>query len=360
MDTAIVKEPYEDVLSLQPARKAAQVVRQLDPAAWRRYVDHHPQGNIFHTPEMFEVFQRAQDFRPTLWAAIDQEDQVQALLLPVQVTVSPLLRTLTTRAISYGSILHMPTAEGRQALSQLLDAYVRENRRQCLFTELRNVADLENEQPLLQERGFSYEPHLNYLIDLTPSTEEVFLRIGPRTRKNLKRGLNKGEVLIREATRTDEVRTAYSLLSETYRAARVPLADYSLFEAAFETLRPRGMFRCMLAYVGTQAAAASIDLPYKDVIYGWYAGMDRAFSKFVPNDLLMWDVLKWGSENGYRLYDFGGAGRPDEEYGVRDFKAKFGGQLVCYGRNTYVHRPHVLWLSKQGYRVVRHLLRGRF
>jgi len=33
-----------------------------------------------------------------------------------------------------------------------------------------------------------------------------------------------------------------------------------------------------------------------------------------------------GVGNGYRLYDFG-TGRPDVEYGVRDFKAKFGGEL---------------------------------
>ena len=27
-----------------------------------------------------------------------------------------------------------------------------------------------------------------------------------------------------------------------------------------------------------------------------------------------------------------GAGKPDEEYGVRDFKAEFGGELVEHGR----------------------------
>lgn len=62
-----------------------------------------------------------------------------------------------------------------------------------------------------------------------------------------------------------------------------------------------------------------------------------------------------GVGNGYRLYDFG-TGRPDVEYGVRDFKAKFGGELVCYGRNTCVHAPRLLWLSERGYRLVRRWL----
>ena len=42
----------------------------------------------------------------------------------------------------------------------------------------------------------------------------------------------------------------------------------------------------------------------------------------------------WGAENGYRLCNFGGAGKRDEEYGVRDFKAKFGGELICFARST--------------------------
>jgi serine/alanine adding enzyme len=65
--------------------------------------------------------------------------------------------------------------------------------------------------------------------------------------------------------------------------------------------------------------------------------------------------LEWGVENGYRVYDFGGAGKPDEEYGVRDFKAKFGGKLVCYGRNVYVHSQVRLELSKLGYTIYRAL-----
>jgi serine/alanine adding enzyme len=65
--------------------------------------------------------------------------------------------------------------------------------------------------------------------------------------------------------------------------------------------------------------------------------------------------LQWGAENGYRLYDFGGAGKPGEVYGVRDFKAKFGGRLVEYGRFTVTHAPIRIRLSKLGYRIYQQL-----
>ena len=53
-----------------------------------------------------------------------------------------------------------------------------------------------------------------------------------------------------------------------------------------------------------------------------------------------------GREQGFDLFDFGGAGRPDEHYGPREFKAKFGGELVDFGRDVLVHTPMRLRLSR--------------
>ena len=337
-----------------------RIVNSLPEEDWRNFVACHPKGNIFHTPEIFRVFARSKGFQPTLWAAVSGNGQIEALFVPVQVSLNDLLRPLTTRSISYGSVLCLPSKEGHQALSLLLKTYIRNTRQACLFTELRNVSNLENEQPLLLEEGFFYKEHLNYLIDLNRSPEDVFLGIGARTRKNIRHGLNKGAVDIREATNPEQIDACYDLLGQTYQAARVPLADRSLFLSAFDLLHPKKMIRFTLAYVGDIPVAVSVDLLYKDVIYGWYGGMNRVYSRYVPNEMLMWHILKWGSENSFCLYDFGGAGSPEEDYGVRDFKAKFGGKLVSFGRNTYVHMPRALWLSKQGFRVMRHLFKGSF
>ena len=94
-------------------------------------------------------------------------------------------------------------------------------------------------------------------------------------------------------------------------------------------------------------------LLYKKKIYGWYRGFDLAFSRVTPNDQMVWHLLKWGAENGFHEFDFGGAGKPGEKYGPRAFKAKFGGALVSYGRSRYVHSPTRLMISKMGYQILR-------
>jgi lipid II:glycine glycyltransferase (peptidoglycan interpeptide bridge formation enzyme) len=112
----------------------------------------------------------------------------------------------------------------------------------------------------------------------------------------------------------------------------------------------------MLAKIAGKAVGAMTLLLNKGTIIYWYTGVDKAFSSFRANDLLVWHALEWGSLNGYRTFDFGGAGLPGEKYGVRDFKAKFGGELVSFGRYRCVHQPAALKLSTLGYALLRRFL----
>jgi lipid II:glycine glycyltransferase (peptidoglycan interpeptide bridge formation enzyme) len=188
------------------------------------------------------------------------------------------------------------------------------------------------------------------------SREKLFNKIGKRTRKHIHRAIRQNNINIKEIKDHSMMSEIYRLLKKTYKRARIPLADKSLFESAFDILQPAGMAKFFIARKNGSPAAGSVELMYKDTVYGWYQGFDRKYSKYNPNELLIWNILEWSSTNGYSTYDFGGAGRPDENYGVRDFKAKFGGTLYDFGRFNYIHSPIKLKLSKLGYRILRRYL----
>jgi len=335
-----------------------KVVQHLDEELWRNFVDTHPQGNIFHTPEMFRVFARVKGHRPVLWVVIDDNNRPLALLPTVEVTLMDgLLRRLTTRAIAYGSILCVTGSHRQKVLTLLFRTYKKETKRHLLFTEFRNLSNMAEIQPILTEHGFCYEDHLNYLIDLSRPPEQILQSIGKRTRKLIRKGLRDNMVEMSEVTNRAELGEWYKTLKKTYVYSQVPLADHSLFEAAFEELHPKQMAKFLLAKVDGKIAACSVELPLKDAMYGWYGGSDREYSRYLPNELLIWHILEWGAGNGYRVYDFGGAGKPDEEYGVRNFKAKFNGELVCFGRNTLVHSETLFKFSTIGYQLYRRFIR---
>lgn len=337
--------------------EAMHVVRDLDERGWRSFVHDHPRGNVFHTPEMYRVYEQTHGHRPEIWAVVDDRSKVHALATPVHVMLRDgFLQRFTTRSVAYGSVLCGEGEEGRTALRMLLTAYDGAVKGRSLFTELRNLADMSDLQPVLQSCGYVYEDHLNFLVALDLPIEEIRGLIGRRTRKAIGRVLRRDDVSIAEVRDRQDLTIWYGILHQTYRNARIPLAHLSLFEAALDVLAPRGMARFLLVRVGGTPVGCSAELAYKDTIYGWYGGSDRTYGRYIPNDLLVWHILEWGARNGYRVYDFGGAGMPDEKYGVRDFKAKFGGQLVSFGRFTQVHAPFRLRLSTVGYQLLRRLL----
>jgi hypothetical protein len=334
-----------------------RIVRFLDEEKWRHFIESQPTSNIFHTPEMFQVFARAKGYQPRLWAAVNDGGQVLALLLPVQIALrGGILRRLTTRAVVYGSVLYDPSPAGEEALATLLRAYAQGADREVLFTELRNLSDLSAVQPVLNDCGFVYEDHLNYLIDLNRPIKEIWQGISKSGRQAIHRSMRRG-VVPEEVQDRSLIPMYYDLMRQSYARAKVPLADVSLFEAVFDILVPKGMAKMLLARVDDRYVAASLEIPYKGVIYSWYSGYDRTFRTFYPNDILVWHILKWGAKNGYRCFDFGGAGRLHEPYGLRDFKAKFGGRLVNFGRHTCVHAPFAFAFSRMGYQVYRGMMR---
>ena len=70
------------------------------------------------------------------------------------------LRRFTTRNLAYGSVLCVPGSRRRRGVKDFLNAYTLEVAGKPLFTELRNLSDMSNIQPILQDQGFTFEPHL--------------------------------------------------------------------------------------------------------------------------------------------------------------------------------------------------------
>ncbi len=330
------------------------LMRTLPEETWRHFVETCPAGNIFHTPEMFQVFSLAKGHKPLLWAAVSDDGSPLSLLLPVQITLfRGILGRLTARAVVYGSVLCADSPEGREALVKLADAYRLQTHRHVLFTELRNLSDLGDIQPVLSDCGFAREGHLNYLLDLDRPETEIWADISKSGRQSIRTARNKG-IVVEETSERRQIAIGYQLLQNVYAHARVPLSDLTLFEAAFDILAPQGMFRAFLARIGGQYVGVLWLLAYKERILTWYCGSDRAFSSCYPTEALIWYAIQWGRENGFRTLDFGGAGKPDQEYGPRKFKAKFGGQLVDYGRNICIHAPIRFRISQAGYAALRH------
>lgn len=338
------------------------IVDALDQERWDKFVYEHPKGSIFHTSSMVSVFRGAKNHHPFFLAALDKAGDILALLVAVRVQTLPNpLGPVSSRSIFHAEPLCRQDDQGGEALTALLAEHDAEMRNKALFTEVRPLRAAGMEKMALVRRGYECKDYFNFLTDLRRPIDELWGSMNGGCRKNIRRSREKG-VRVEEITTEKGVEILYSLLQLGYGRARVPLADKSLFSAAFRVLQPRGMFKMFVAYYNEMPVGADVLLLYKKYVYEWYRGLERIKSIY-PGECLVWHHIEWAHQHDYQLYDFGGAGRPEEPYGVRDFKAKFGGELVNYGRYRKIYSPQRLALAEKAYelgRLIRMPLNCRF
>ncbi len=318
--------------------KRFSIVDQLAPELWDEFVYKHPKGSIFHTSSMHEVFSKVRKERPFFRAALDGGGSVVALLVAVRVQTLPFpFGPVSSRSIFYAEPLCMPDALGVEALEALIAEHDARLGRNILFTEVRPLKAAGGEKEALTNNGYQYKNYLNFLVHLNRPKEDLWQGLTRQCRQGVRASERKG-VTIADATTQEGVDVAYSLIRDTYNRARVPVADKSLFTAAYDIFQPQNSLKIFVAYWHDAPIGTKIVLLYRERAFAWYSGHCRIRGVY-PAENLGWHAIEWSNEHHYSVYDWGGAGWPDIPYGVRDFKAKFGGELVDFGRYRKIHSP---------------------
>jgi len=179
--------------------------------------------------------------------------------------------------------------------------------------------------------GYSHSGHLNFFIETESAWDKIFLRFSSALRKTIR---NNSQILvIDEVQSSEELAEFYKCLQDTYRRVRVPLIPFDVFERVFES--KLGLF--ILGRANGEIVAVRVALPFGDELYDWYAGGYETQRHINGNALLVNYMLQQASMRGIKRFNFGGAGKPDKPYGPRDFKRRFGGELVNHGRWLFIN-----------------------
>jgi len=329
-----------------------KIISNPDKKTWGNFVNDHPRGNIFQTPEMAEVYKNTKNYLPLTLAAVDtQSDEITALVNAAIIhEFGGPLRKFTSRSIITGGPLFQDNSPGYESVKMLMEQYDAIVEKNTLYSEIRNLWDTKN-FPFLND--YTYEEHLNFLVDISGGKEIIWKNLSKSRRHGITKSSKMG-VTIHEISSENELNTLYSILNDTYKRARHPLSDRSLFNAVFTHLVPKNLGKIFFAHHENDTIGVLILLLYKKNMYHYYSGSLPEYSKFYPNDGIFWHALEWGSMNHYALFDFLGAGKPDEKYGVREFKRQFGGSLVNYGRYKKVHSPVRNWIAQSGLAAYKH------
>ncbi len=323
-------------------------VHEINFAEWSDFVIRHSRGNIFQMPQMYSVYKQTPNYEPHIIAAYNESHEITGIMLFIILAEKGLLKKIfSKRAIVHGGPIVIES--DKFVYNAILVEFNKIVSQKVIYAQIRNLYFQLDNCEQFRLNGFIYESHLNFLIKLdTP--DNIYNRIGKGRLKQIKKA-EKNKLCVR--VYRDEIPDAlinkgYSIIQEVYKNAKLPLTDVDIIKAS----RNEGILIVFAVYDENTLIGCRFALAYKDYLYGWYAGSRRTYYNKYPNDILIWETLKWACENGFKIFDYGGAGSPNKPYGVRDFKSQMGGQLVDFGRYEQIYNKTMFRIGKLGYRIL--------
>lgn len=241
----------------------------------------------------------------------------------------------TRRAIINGGPL-LAEDISTEALRLLLQRLWEEVSKEAIYIEMRNFNDYSRWKDSFEACGFAYQPHLNFHLDC--SEESVIQRnMHESRRRQVRKGLASG-ALIEEAKTEADVKDFYRILERLYRRkVKTPLFGLELFLAFFRQAWGKYL---LVKYEGKVIGGMMCPILEGRAIYEWYVcGLDEPYREQHPSVLATYAAMQYAAEHGLPRFDFMGAGKPGEDYGVRAFKAQMGGKMVEHGRFLLIAKP---------------------
>lgn len=278
-----------------------------DEERWNAYVDSHSDGTIFHRIPWKAAVEESFGHKCHYLIAEKNNGTIVGLF--------PLFRL---QSFLFGHYLVSipfaelggPLADDEEALKKLIDYGINlTGEHNAGYLEIRSRKAL----PGFKVKSLYY----NFSREILPDIEANLLAIPRKSRAAVRQGIKSG--LIAEFG-NHLLPEFYDVLAHNYHALGTPVFSYDFFQ----NLLAKHANNCLVMVVRTSEKvpiATVLSFFYRDRVIPYYAGSVNGYHRLAPNDFKYWELMKYGCENGYRLFDFG---RSKEGTGSFDFKRHWG------------------------------------
>lgn len=322
---------------------------EIDPSAWQTLVDSSPYATWFQTKEAYAFYASLPEEMEPFAIGVEEDGHLTGVIVGyITQEKNPIKQLFTCRSIIIGGPL-LDEHISNNALSALLLTAKRITKN-SIYVETRNFHNYSHRRDLFEDCKFQYQPHLNFQVDTT-SVDLVESRLGKNRKRDIKTSIRDGATVIEHPT-IEQVRTYYAMLKHLYTTKiKTPLFSWDFFEKLYA--HSNGRFILVELNGKIIGGTVCVELPER-CLYEWFVcGRDGEWKSIFPSSLATYAGIRYAAEHGCSRFDMMGAGKPDEAYGVRDFKARFGGKQVEHGRFLCVRKPLLYRIGKLGVKLLK-------
>ncbi|GAB1414658.1 hypothetical protein MASR2M117_00640 [Paludibacter sp.] len=310
-------------------------INEIEREAWKNLLDNSSYASFFQSPQCYEFYASLSFMQPFVFA-VSEDDVLKGLVCGYIIADGGMIkRYFSRRAIIPGGLL-LAEDISDDALTLLLHQLKKELKRKAIYIEIRNYKDYSIYKETLKINHFLYKQHLNFHVK-TYDVDSCIKQLSSTKRRDIRVALRNGaEIVYLKGGK--ELREYHKILYELYTSRiKLPLFPYEFFEKLIQNDWAK-IFG--IKYEGEIIGGSTCVFLKDKIIYEWFVcGLDGKFKNIYPSTIATWAAIEYAAENDFQYFDMMGAGKPDDGYGVREFKSKFGGELVEHGRYFYITKP---------------------
>lgn len=304
--------------------------KQIDRQQWSELVQTSETGTWFQSPEAYDFFASLPELMEPFVYGVEESGELCAVCVGYVTKERNYIRQFfTRRAIIIGGPVLANDCLNKEVklLLSTLNFQLSTGSDAPIYIETRNFNDYSPWEEAFEDAGFTYKPHLNFHVD--PSVNNLS--------DNRKRQLKKSDAITELAVSESEIQEWYQVLSELYRTkVKTPLWPIEFFLEAYR----QNIAKFLLVKHEGRIIGGSMVVADERTVYEWFeCGLNAQYKDQYPSVMATYAGIQLAHQSGCTRYDMMGAGEPGVPYGVREFKAEFGGQLVEHGRSLCVCKP---------------------
>lgn len=195
---------------------------------------------------------------------------------------------------------------------------------EAIISTLKEKFNLVRGKPLFTKYTFQ--------LDIAKSEETLLANMHQKTRYNLRLAQKKG-VKIMEDKSGAGFEEYWRLMEETTKRQGFFAHGKAYHQKMWQTMTGSGMGHLFKAVYEGKTLTTWMVFILNDTIYYPYGASSNEHREVMASNLMMWEVIKFGKDQGCRMFDMWGSlgPEPDERdpwYGFHRFKQGYGAELV--------------------------------
>ena len=237
-----------------------------------------------------------------------------------------------------------------EEVENLLKKCIEGLKKKAIYIETRNYFDYSNYRSVFEKSGFQYEPHYDIIVEVN-GDDSWEKRMESSRLRFVKSSLKNGAEMVENPSEQDVI-DYYKVLKDLYtEKVKTPLFPLDFFLKLYHT----SFCQYIIVKYNDAVVGGMMCIFDENAAYEWFVcGMDGVYKHIYPATMATYYAIKFASDNNLKYFDMMGAGAPnDGGYGVREFKMKFGGELVEYGRFKYICNPLLYKIGTLGVKLIK-------